>query len=225
MKIIFRQSWTRILTIVPLFLLIFASKTLAHHAMAGQTPDNFWNGFLSGLAHPVIGLDHLAFVVASGLIAVGMEQGLLIPIAFAIAIPIAFAIATLIGTGIHLQGINLLFPEGIVALSVVIFGLILTLKKGLQTHSNLYTIALATLAMIAGIFHGYAYGESIIGARVAALVAYLIGFTVIQLAIASGAFFLGSVIKEKLAKQATLISKLIGLAIMAIGTTFLVGIK
>jgi urease accessory protein len=185
--------------------------------MAGQTPDNFWNGFLSGLAHPVIGLDHLAFVVASGLIAVGMEQGLLIPI--------AFAIATLIGTGIHLQGINLLFPEGIIALSVVIFGVILTLKKGLQTHSNLYTIALATLAMLAGIFHGYAYGESIIGARVAALVAYLIGFTVMQLAIASGAFFLGSVIKEKLAKQATLISKLIGLAIMAIGTTFLVGVK
>ncbi|BCU11876.1 HupE/UreJ family protein [Microcystis aeruginosa] len=217
MKIIFRQSWTKILTIVPLLLLIFASKTLAHHAMAGQTPDNFWNGFLSGLAHPVIGLDHLAFVVASGLIAVGMEQGLLIPL--------AFAITTLIGTGIHLQGINLLFPEGIVALSVVIFGVVLTLKKGLQTHSNLYTIALATLAMIAGIFHGYAYGESIIGARVAALVAYLIGFTVIQLAIASGAFFLGSVIKEKLAKQATLISKLIGLAIMAIGTTFLVGIK
>jgi len=34
--------------------------------------------------------------------------------------------------------------------------------------------------MIAGIFHGYAYGESIIGARVAALVAYLIGFTVIH---------------------------------------------
>ena len=217
MKIIFRQSWTKILIIVPLFLLIFASKTLAHHATGGQTPDNFLNGFLSGLAHPVIGLDHLAFVVASGLIAVGMEQGLLIPI--------AFAIATLIGTGIHLQGINLLFPEGIVALSVVIFGVILTLKKGLQNHSNLYTIALATLAMIAGIFHGYAYGESIIGARVAALVAYLIGFTVIQLAIASGAFFLGSVIKEKLAKQATLISKLIGLAIMAIGTTFLVGVK
>ena len=217
MKIIFRQSWTKILIIVPLFLLIFASKTLAHHATGGQTPDNFLNGFLSGLAHPVIGLDHLAFVVASGLIAVGMEQGLLIPI--------AFAIATLIGTGIHLQGISLLFPEGIVALSVVIFGVILTLKKGLQNHSNLYTIALATLAMIAGIFHGYAYGESIIGARVAALVAYLIGFTVIQLAIASGAFFLGSVIKEKLAKQATLISKLIGLAIMAIGTTFLVGVK
>ncbi len=60
-------------------------KRLVARAMAGQTPDNFWNGFLSGLAHPIIGLDHLAFVVASGLIAVGMEQGLLIPLAFAIA--------------------------------------------------------------------------------------------------------------------------------------------
>ncbi|MFM7907326.1 MAG: urease accessory protein UreJ, partial [Microcystis sp.] len=37
--------------------------------------------------------------------------------------------------------------------------------------------------------------------------------------------FLGTVIKEKLAQQATLISKFIGLVIMAIGTTFLVGIK
>jgi urease accessory protein len=53
----------------------------------------------------------------------------------------------------------------------------------------------------------------------------LIGFTVIQLAIACGAFFLGTVIKEKLASQATLISKLIGLAIMAIGATFLIGVK
>jgi urease accessory protein len=217
MKIIFRQSWTKIISIASLFLLLFATKTLAHHAMGGVTPDNFFNGFLSGLAHPVIGLDHLAFVVASGLIAVGMEQGLLIPI--------AFVIATLIGTGIHLQGINLIFPEAIVALSVVVFGVILTLKKGLQSHSNLYTIALATLGMIAGIFHGYAYGESIVGARVSALVAYLIGFTVIQLAIACGAFFLGTVIKEKLANQATLISKLIGLAIMAIGATFLIGVK
>jgi urease accessory protein len=217
MKIIFRQSWTKIITIASLFLLLFASKTLAHHAMGGEIPDNFFNGFLSGLAHPVIGLDHLAFVVASGLIAVGMEQGLLIPI--------AFVIATLIGTGIHLQGISLIFPEAIVALSVVVFGVILTLKKGLQSHSNLYTIALATLGMIAGIFHGYAYGESIVGARVSALVAYLIGFTAIQLAIACGAFFLGTVIKEKLANQATLISKLIGLVIMAIGATFLIGVK
>jgi urease accessory protein len=217
MKIIFRQSWTKILTIVPLFLLIFASKTLAHHATGGQTPDNFWNGFLSGLAHPVIGLDHLAFVVASGLIAVGMEQGLLIPI--------AFAIATLIGTGIHLQGINLLFPEGIIALSVVIFGVILTLKKGLQNHSNLYTDRSGNFGNDRGNFPRLCLRRINYRGGVAALVAYLIGFTVTQLAIASGAFFLGSVIKEKLAQQATLISKLIGLAIMAIGTTFLVGIK
>jgi urease accessory protein len=217
MKIISRQRWTQILTIIPIFLLLFATKTLAHHAMGGQTPNNFFDGFLSGLAHPIIGLDHLAFVVASGLIAVGMEQGLLIPI--------AFVIATLIGTGIHLQEIDLIFPEGIVALSVIVFGIILTLKKGFQNHSNLYTIALATLGMIAGIFHGYAYGESIVGARVSALIAYLIGFTVIQLVIASSAFLLGSVIKDKLANKSLLIMKLTGLVIMAIGGTFLLGIK
>ena len=41
----------------------------AHHAMGGTTPQTLAQGLLSGLAHPVIGLDHLAFTVAAGLLA------------------------------------------------------------------------------------------------------------------------------------------------------------
>jgi urease accessory protein len=33
-----------------------------------------------------------------------------------------------------------------------------------------------------GVFHGYAYGESIVGAQRGPLMAYLVGFTIIQLA-------------------------------------------
>lgn len=40
---------------------------------------NFFEGFLSGLVHPVIGLDHLAFVIAIGLIAAGQINGAIIP--------------------------------------------------------------------------------------------------------------------------------------------------
>ena len=36
------------------------------------------------------------------------------------------------------------------------------------------------LMSISGIFHGYAYGESIIGAEVTPIVFYLIGFSLIQ---------------------------------------------
>lgn len=211
MQFIIRGRWSRILPIAAISLFVIAPNAFAHHAMGGRTPDNFLAGFLSGLAHPIIGFDHFAFVVASGLLAVGLEQGFLIPI--------AFAVAALIGTGIHLQGIDLIFPERIVAISVIVFGILLTLKQRFNKSSNLYTIALATLAMIAGIFHGYAYGESIVGARAVALGAYLLGFTTIQLAIALGAFKIGNIIKENVS-----LMKGLGLGIMAIGGVFLLGI-
>src|SRR5262249_61127194 len=40
----------------------------AHHLMGGKLPGNAWEGFLSGLGHPIIGPDHFAFVVGVGLI-------------------------------------------------------------------------------------------------------------------------------------------------------------
>ena len=50
-------------------ILIPAFPVLAHHPNGGETPSNFIQGFLSGLGHPVIGIDHLVFVVAIGLLA------------------------------------------------------------------------------------------------------------------------------------------------------------
>jgi urease accessory protein len=42
------------------------------------------------------------------------------------------------------------------------------------------------LFSIAGVFHGYAYGESIVGAETTPLSAYVIGFGVIQYLVAVG---------------------------------------
>ena len=63
-------------------LLVVASPASAHHAMGGKMPSTFFEGFLSGLAHPVIGVDHLAFIVSVGLFAAINPQGILIPIFF-----------------------------------------------------------------------------------------------------------------------------------------------
>ena len=41
----------------------------AHHVMGGQTPATFVQGLLSGFGHPIIGIDHLAFIVAMGVAA------------------------------------------------------------------------------------------------------------------------------------------------------------
>ena len=46
--------------------------------MDGELPASLGQGLLSGLAHPVIGLDHLAFIVAAGLIAGAAGLGLLL---------------------------------------------------------------------------------------------------------------------------------------------------
>lgn len=213
LKLTFSQGWLKAVTLVIVSLITLvniAQQALAHHPTGGKTPVNFLEGFLSGLAHPIIGLDHFAFVVASGLLAVGLSYGLFIPI--------GFVISTLIGTIIHLQGINLPFPEIIIATSVILFGVLLALHKRQNHTHDVYLIPLTTLAILAGIFHGYAYGESIVGAQMTPLVAYLAGFIIIQLIIAIGAFFGGRRIQEKLATSGM---RLIGLGISAIGIVFL----
>lgn len=54
---------------IPALLLTLAPAS-AHHVMDGQLPSTFAQGLLSGLGHPVIGPDHLAFLIAVG-VAVG----------------------------------------------------------------------------------------------------------------------------------------------------------
>jgi urease accessory protein len=160
-----------------LLALLLTNPALAHHPMGNQTPTNFIEGFLSGLGHPVIGLDHLAFVIAVGLLAATRARGIILPI--------TFVIAALLGTGIHLAEVSLPWAEFWISASVLAVGLLVALG------SQFPTLALAVLTGFAGIFHGYAYGESIIGATTAPLTAYLLGFTAIQLAIALGAFWIG----------------------------------
>jgi urease accessory protein len=44
---------------------LLAEPAFAHHLMGGRTPSTFADGLLSGLGHPIIGLDHFAAVVRS----------------------------------------------------------------------------------------------------------------------------------------------------------------
>jgi urease accessory protein len=160
-----------------LILLATATPAFAHHAMDGKMPVSFFEGLMTGLAHPVIELAHFAFIVAIGLLAVGKKQGFLIPV--------SFVLATMLGTGLHLAGLTLPGQELLVSGSILVFGLFLVIKNS----PNPATVT--SLSAIAGVFHGYAYGESIVGAEMTALVAYLIGFTAVQLAIALAACWIG----------------------------------
>jgi urease accessory protein len=145
--------------------------------MDNRLPTNFFEGFISGLAHPIIRLDHFAFVVVIGLLAAAKPHGLMLPM--------TFVSATLVGTGLHLGALNLPAPELLIAGSVLLFGLLLAVGN------RLGTVGTALLAGVAGLFHGFAYGEAIVGAEMTPLIAYLLGFTLVQLAVSLAAYGLG----------------------------------
>jgi len=184
------------------------NPALAHHPLGGGKPSNFIEGLLSGFGHPIIGLDHFAFVVAIGLIAVlTAKRGLLLPV--------AFSVATAFGTVIHLSSIDLPAPELVISISVFTIGLALAINR----QFNL--LFLIILGAIAGLFHGYAYGESIFGAETTPVIAYLLGFASIQILVSAIAFYLGKLTVNQVAKPSNLYLRFAGFAIAGIGLTFL----
>lgn len=190
--------------------LILTAPTFAHHPLEGRLPANFLEGILSGFGHPLLGFDHLAFVIASGLIAVKITGGILIPF--------AFVIATGIGAGIHLASINLPIPEIMIAVSVLVFGILLAKKERHKKNFN-YGLKISALAGFAGIFHGHAYGEGIFGAEPTPLIAYLLGFIIIQLAFALGTYAIANQAAKGIStKYLTLFA---GSAIASCGIVFL----
>jgi urease accessory protein len=170
-------------------------------------PATFTQGLLSGLGHPVIGLDHLAALVGVGLVASRFARGLTLP-AF-------WMVAMAAGVGLHLASFDLPYTEALVALSVVVIGIAATMRTTLP-----YAL-IAALFAAGGAVHGYALGESIIGAETTPLAAYLIGLVAVQTALTTGiALAARFVMKGSLAAAAPQL-RLAGLAVAVTGAAFL----
>ncbi|NJL86574.1 MAG: hypothetical protein HC886_12295 [Leptolyngbyaceae cyanobacterium SM1_1_3] len=155
---------------------LWALPAVAHHPFGAQTPNSSWQGLLAGLGHPVIGSDHFVFVVALGLLAALLRWG--------VAIPVVFVLSTVAGTGLHLAALNIPAVEMSVSASVLGLGILLAVVNRPPVGW------IAGFAVLAGLFHGYAYGEAIVGAEMSPLAAYLVGFSLIQIAIAAAAYSL-----------------------------------
>src|SRR5436190_147639 len=127
--------------------LAFLSATqtaFAHHVMGGKLPATFLEGALSGLGHPVIGPDHLAFLLAVGIVAglAGLN----------LALPALFVIASACGVALHVNGVHLPGSEILVAISVVTAGGMIARGRALSAW------AWGAIFAISGLFHGYAFG-------------------------------------------------------------------
>ena len=149
--------------------MMIAGPAWAHHVMGGKLPQTFLQGLLSGFGHPVIGVDHLAAIVGVGILAALAGRSA--------AVVLAFSVAVIAGVGLHLSRIDLPASELFVGLTTLLLGALVILRQSMSAGRALLLFA------IAGLVHGYALGESIVGAEASPLVAYLLGLLVIQTAI------------------------------------------
>ena len=184
-------------------LFFTAGPAFAHHVMGGRMPVSFGEGLLSGLGHPVIGLDHFAAVVAVGCLAAAHRAGA--------ALALGFVAAMMLGVAAHLGGATVPGAELLVALTVIGLGVAVVRDPPLPAA------AAVALFIAAGLVHGYALGESIYGAERAPLTAYLLGLAVIQAVIALAAMMAARTI----AQRGTLTVRLVGSGVAGVGLAFL----
>jgi urease accessory protein len=173
--------------------------------MGGKTPSGWVEGLLSGMGHPVIGPEHLAFLIAVGVV-VG-SCGL------SIALPAVFVTAMALGVVLHLTTVTIPGADVLVAVSVLLSGYLLARGRALPN------VACAGLFAAAVILHGYAFGESIAGAESTPLGAYLAGLALMQSALSIG---IALVMRQMGARIFELAPRLMGAAILGVGFTTLI---
>ncbi len=188
-----------------ILLVLGSAPAFAHHLMGGRTPASLTDGLLSGLGHPVIGLDHFAAVVAVGCLAAAHRV--------APALAIGFVMAMMAGVALHLHGATVPGAEILVALSVIFLGVFMLRGRNIAA-----SVAFVLFAVV-GLIHGYALGESIYGAEPTPLYAYLLGLAVIQSAIALAAMQIARTIARRPAVMSPL--RLVGAGITGIGLAVL----
>ena len=132
-------------------------------------PTTLLEGLLSGITHPAVGLDHLTFMLVIGLVAALANASLLV-----IG---CFVAASLVGMVTHAANFDFAYSEQLVAISVILAGLLLLMGYGSKRSIWL------PFAAIAGLVHGYAFGETVLGANLDVTAAYMAGILAIVVAI------------------------------------------
>ena len=129
--------------IVYFLFLIFPSLVYSHHPLNGGMMEDFSDGFLSGIGHPILGLDHLIFILGVGLISYLSKK--LFNFSF------SFIGGTFLGMFSIIFGLYLPFYEIIVSLTLLLLGYLILIKHQANSKGFIF--------LLFGIFHGWAYGS------------------------------------------------------------------
>lgn len=164
--------------LITAFLMVSgASAAQAHHPLGGMPMETFTDGVLSGIGHPLLGFDHLFFVIIVGIAALYTGRERLAPAAY-IAAMLAGCLLMAMGTGLPLK-------EPVIGLSLLIIG-------GMVLSGRTLGLVPALVLFAGfGLFHGSAFGDSIAAQEAVAgttvLIGYLAGLGILQYAISIGA--------------------------------------
>ena len=147
---------------------LIAAPALAHTGHGGA------EGLLHGLAHPMLGMDHLL-----AMLAVGLWSGFVLP-RHVWAGGAMFLAAMAAGAGLAWSGIGLPLVEGWITLSVVVFGALTLLSRRGQAPA----LTGASLVAIAGfaLAHGHAHAAEATGHVASYLAGFLIATAALHLA-------------------------------------------
>ncbi|MEB3277138.1 MAG: HupE/UreJ family protein [Cyanobacteriota bacterium] len=147
-----------------LLLAALFTPALAHHpfGLAEGASLNAWQGLASGIGHPLLGPDHLLFLLAIGFVGLARPQAWLIP---------------LLAVGLGGSALSQLVPlpealgpwaESLVAISLALEGLV-----ALSVLPAGWLLPLFAL-------HGVLLGSMVVGAEPTPLLAYFVGLLLSQ---------------------------------------------
>ena len=129
------------------------------------------SGFISGLVHPLAGLDHLAAMVAVGLWSALTARRAGTDLLWG---PVGFAALLLVGAMMGLAGVALPGVEPMIAVSLLVTGLLVASRQRMPG---------AVAALLVGVFacfHGLAHGHELAGhAQAVATLAGMLAATVL----------------------------------------------
>ena len=147
-----------------LLSLLAATPALAHHpfGMPEGSGISVWQGVISGIGHPLLGPDHLLFLLAIALVGLSQPRRWVLPL---LALGLG---GSLVSQLIPLPAALETGAEALVSLTLVLEGLVILGR--LPVWLLLPAISL----------HGYLLGGAVIGAEPAPLLAYGLGLLIGQ---------------------------------------------
>ncbi|MBK1873771.1 HupE/UreJ family protein [Marinobacter sp. 1-3A] len=182
-------------------LMLTATLAVAHPGEAGHTH----GGFLSGLLHPMLGIDHLLAMAAIGFWSVRQNR------VMKNAIPLFVVGGMVLGAAIAWGGVSLVGVETGIAMSVLLAGVLIA------TMAKLPTVVGGALVALFMITHGYAHGTEM--AAGSSLVAYMAGFVVATLAIT----FVGRGLGTLMLKADNRVTRALGGVVAVVGGVLAAG--